>query len=317
MLVPAGLAALALAVAPNVYADSTFTWTGAGASATWSIPGNWGGIAPGEGETVDLDFPATACTPECATTTDDLANLTVGTLSLANKIVREEPRELGSPPPFGPPQPSSYSIGGTAPLKLTEGIDVTAVATGSGAGVRSSLTRIDSPIVLGGTNLWSLGSYVSLASTGPVTGAYPLDITANGDYLQLEGHEEVGPLTVTEGHITMGNQNADGNLNGIDEEPVLLHESSLFGHGSVGPLTLTNGYLYVGFPGFGGDLHVKGALTLTGSTSVEFDLPGLQGPTPRIVTDGVANLGSATLRIGELCPTPGTVFTLVEAADGV
>ncbi len=314
---PAWLAVLALTVAPSSYANSTFAWTGAGGSLTWSTPGNWGGSAPGEGETVDLAFPAAACTPECASTKDDLANLTVGTLSLANKIVLEESQGPGSPPPPGPPRPSSYDISGTTPFTLTEGIDVVTVATGSGTGVRSSPMRIDPPIVLGGANSWSLGSDVGLALTRAITGPYPLDITAHRDTLQMEAHEEVGPLTVTEGWVSIGESNVDGDLNGVDKEPVLLNESSLFGHGSVGPLTLTNGYLYVGFPGFGGDLHVNGALTLSGTTSVEIHPAAPPEATPRIITQGAANLGSATLRIGVQCPTPGTVFTLVEASGGV
>ncbi len=191
------------------------------------------------------------------------------------------------------------------------------VATGSGTGVRSSSMRIDPPIVLGGANSWSLGSDVSLALTRAITGPYPLDITAHRDTLQMEGHDEVGPLTVTEGWVSIGESNVDGDLNGIDEEPVLLNESSLFGHGSVGPLTLTSGYLYVGFPGLGGDLHVNGTLTLSGTTSVEIHPAATPGTTPRIITQGAANLGSATLRIGVQCPTSGTIFTLVEASGGV
>ncbi|MBN9517776.1 autotransporter-associated beta strand repeat-containing protein [bacterium] len=44
-------------------APATFTWTGAGANANWSTPGNWqGGVAP-SGAAIDLVFPAGAQRP--------------------------------------------------------------------------------------------------------------------------------------------------------------------------------------------------------------------------------------------------------------
>ncbi|TMK40921.1 MAG: hypothetical protein E6G56_05895 [Actinobacteria bacterium] len=307
-------AALLLCAAPNAGATTSFMWTG-GSGTNWSTAANWGGTAPAAADgTVDLTFPGTACTPACATTTDDIANLTVGTLTLANKVVASS----GGPPP--PPQsPSSYSVTGSQALTLTGGIDVVTSSTGSGTGVSSSPMDVSVPIVLGADNSWSLGADSSLGMPDAITGAHALNVALAGSFGMQS--VEVGPLTITgsggAAGVFFGAPGVDGDLNGTSGQPVNLSHVFLEERGTTGPLTFSDGYLLVGIPGFGGQLHTTGALTLSGATSVEFDEPPPGASSPEITTAGAANLGSATLRIAESCPSPGTVFTLVQAQGGI
>jgi hypothetical protein len=315
-----------LCVVPAANATSAFTWTGASSNAEpktpasnseWTTVANWNGVtAPATGETVDLSFPAAACTPACAEMLDDIPGLSVDTLTLEDTIVAS-PVQTGPP---GPPpistEPSSYSIAGTDALTLTGGIDVLTSTIGSGPGISSSPMQIAVPILLGAANSWSLASNTELALTKSITGAYPLDITNHGDSLELYGADEVGPLTITGGGVSIGTPNSEGDLNGGDQEPVTLNNAFLSGRGNIGPLNFNDGFILVGFPGFG-DLHIEGALTLSGDTRAEFERLQSGETATQITVEGAANLGSATLRLPEGCVAPGNVFTLLRAQGGI
>ncbi len=188
---------------------------------------------------------------------------------------------------------------------------------GEGEGTASSPLTIDVPIVLTGSNSWSLGTFLGL--NGGITGIFPLDVSMGAGTLGLNEATEVGPVGVTgEGHyyprLTIG---AGNDLNGIDREPVSLHDASLIASGTVGPLTIDNGELV---PGWASPeqpapvLHVEGALKLEGHVAVYYE-PGV-GSGIRVA--GAADIGSARLEIAERClPAPGTAFTLLEAQGRV
>ena len=90
------VAFVALAVGPAASGAADHTWSGAGAAplqtGSWSDPANWSaGPGPTNGETIGaLTFPplsdpacdSTSPTVACGRGTNDLTNLTVGTLAI-------------------------------------------------------------------------------------------------------------------------------------------------------------------------------------------------------------------------------------------
>lgn len=323
---PSVIAALAviLVTAPGAAAAPvTLTWSGRGGE--WSEKGNWaGGEAPGEvGEPVDLDFPLSACEPDprgCPTSTDDLAGLTVETVTLESRDVASTPTGPGGPVLLGP-GPASYSVNGGEALTLMGGVVVHTTEEGTGTGLAGSGgTTLDLPLVLGAPNSWSVGPAPGgLNVWGTVTGHYPLAVTlADNDQLDLVGDADVGPITIT-GHsaVFFGGTEANGDLNGTDGEPVEVKGGSLWGGGRVGPLTLEGAGLEPGFPGSGGKLEVNGALSLDGASNFTIEENPAHKTPEELTVAGQAQLGSAKLTVLEACVEPGSTFTLVRAQGGV
>ncbi len=313
--------ALVLALAPGAGA-APLTWSGLGGQ--WSEKANWaGGETPGEaGQPVDLDFPLSACAPDplaCPATTDDLAGLTVGTVTLESRDVAFTPKEPGETANLDP-GPASYLVKGNDALTLMEGVVVHNTEEGAGQGLAGAgATTLELPLVLGAANSWSVGPAPgALDLWGTVTGAFPLDVSlGESDPLELAGDTDVGPITITgDSEVSFGGPEADGDLNGTDREPVDLKGSSLSGAGRVGPLTLEGAGVEPGFPGSGGKLEVNGDLSLDSASKLTIeDNPA--DKTREITATGHAQLGSAGLTVYEACVEPGSTLTLVRAEGGV
>jgi hypothetical protein len=333
---------LLLMIAASASAGAqTFKWTdgiGSGGpepgNGVWSQPSNWSsGTAPSGGP-VNLDFPVEACVAPfygCPPAEDDVAGLEVGTLAIANRIVRIPSAPAGppAPPPPHEPPPATYALKGTQTLRLREGIDVETTSEGEGEGLESAGgTSVAMPLVLTGPNNWVVGRKAgggeelpgaALNLIGSLSGEEPLTVLLGaGDSLQIEAPAEVGPIAIEGGgYMTFGTPSGGGDLNGLDGARVGLHDVSLSGAGTTGPLTVDGGSLDVGFPGNAGTVTVNGELALTAGTVVYMEEPSRVTGLPARVLARSAALGNATLYIGEGCPAPGTSFTLVEGREGV
>jgi hypothetical protein len=318
------LAAMLASASGAAAAPVTLTWSGLGGQ--WSEKANWaGGEAPGEAvEPVDLDFPLSACNPApfgCPATTDDLAELTVGTVTLESRVVAFTPKEPSQPgePVHLEPGPASYFLKGQQPLTLMDGIVVHNIEEGTGQGLAGNGgTTLDMPLELGAANSWSVGPAPGgLDLWGTVTGHYPLTVALAGGGLDFAADTDVGPITIS-GHsgVSFGGPEANGDLNGSDGERVVLKGGSLQGGGRVGPLTLEGAGVEPGFPGSGGKLEVNGNLSLdSASNFVIEDNPN--GKTREVTATGDAQLGSARLTLFEACVEPGATITLLQAQGGV
>jgi hypothetical protein len=295
---------------PAVAANDSFTWDGV--STDWSVAASWGGTAPSASDgVVDLTFPASACMgtfeyTECPVTTDDIPNLTVGTLSLADITDASSSATMPLVPGGG-----SYEVLGSDALTLDGGIDVPTTALGSGNGVMGlGTTGINVPIVLGAANSWSLGPHVSLSVGGDITGSFPLAISGDSDALiALGAPVEVGLMTISDTVVVVGGfspSDPPGDLNGVDAQPVTLDDSVLDGNAAVGQLTMDGGELNFG-------VLTAASINLSGSTQVNDELQPA-GAAPDLTSSGAVNLASAELAVSDDgCEPSGTVTTLVQA----
>jgi hypothetical protein len=317
-------AAPGLSGAPSsaVTATPLFVWQGAG-PFNWSEGANWqGGHAPAPSDgAVDLEFPLGACRPEprlCDATTDDLAGLTLDTLTLAGVTVR-----YPNAAPPAEPRPAAYSVAGTEPLKLAGGIDAQIGEEGTGGGVEGATVSVEGPLELTAANDWAVGPGDGgvLQIGGSVTGRHPLEVQLLGqDSLELPAEVETGPITIAgtpgaPGRVSIG---AGSEVNAGDRQPLSLEDLTLYGSGTIGPLTLDSAGVRVGEGSPGGDLRVNGDLTFAGRSAVDLAVPAADGQrSDRVIVHGSAELGGATLQLAEGCPTPGHTYTMLEAEAGI
>jgi hypothetical protein len=317
--------AVTLSLAASAAATpATFTWAGVDAHTLWSEGVAWeGAMAPTAADgPIDLDFPLSACGQDmrgCPTTTDDVNGLTLGTLTLASRVIGFTPKTPFEPPP-AEPAPESYTIDASGPLTLVEGIDVVNTEAGSGIGIASTGgTIIKAPIVLGADNVWSIGPAPGggLNVWGPVSGDHRLTISLAQAQLELAESTDVGPLVITgPGNVVFGGL-AGADLNGSDGEPVEVRDASLNGSGVLGELTLRDAFMRVGFAGGPGAVHVSGDAAFDHASSIYFENPSPPASRSILLVSGHLEIGSAQLVLYANCPSPGTTFTLVEAAGGV
>jgi hypothetical protein len=295
---------------------NSYSWMGLSPFGDgWSVESNWAGCRPAPSGTVGtLTFPAAACLPGCADSTDDVpglvaSNLDVGSINLGGGV-------------------AGYSLGSTGGtgLTLTSGL----VTSGPGG------TSIGLPITLGGPNTWTIGGGVEIY--GNLSGSpQPLAMSISGG-LNIDGaSNEVGDVTIAgPGGVQLGNGPVNArptsDLNGADGHTVTVDNATLAGAGTVGPLSINGGTLIPGFdpscpsdsPCNPGALRVDGSMALASASVVFSDLtPGTGSPTPgqdypQVATTGTASLGGASLSLSADCnQTPGTTYTLVSANDGV
>ncbi len=320
------LACLGMVAAPAAGATPLFVWHGTG-PFNWSEGSNWqGGHAPAAtAGTVNLEFPLSDCQSApraCDATTEDLAGLTLGTLTLDGITVRFPAFGSHETPP-AEPAPAAYTVAGTKPLKLAGGIDADIAEEGSGAGVEAATVAVAAPLELTAANVWTVGPGDGgiLQIAGPVTGRHPLDVQLRGaNSLELPGEVETGPILVAgrPGSTARLSIGQGSQINATNREPVRLQDVSLYGSGDLGPLTLDGGELRVGEDAPGGDLHINGGLTLEGSATLAAVMPAADHDRAySAIVHGRAELGSATLALTEGCPVAGDSYTLLEAEDGL
>lgn len=317
---------------PSAAQATDFTWTGGGMSPNWSVPANWGGLAP-SGTVGALSFPATAGHQAgfCAAT-DDVSGLSASSLGITVGVSAP-----GTAPPCG------YSINATpgTALTLRSGLSVTLDNPGNLTSYAEQGPEIRLPIVLGGPNTWTIGANTDVAGNiSGVSQGLTIDIPPRGGNLYLQGtSNEVGPVTINGqpssstnvflGTLPPGGGSfGPGDLNGSDRNSVALAGSvQLSGAGRIGPLSATAGSsLQPGNgPGDAATLAVQGPLTLDSTASVQYPFltPGGGAPVagtdyPTITSAGAAALGGARLVLTADCNQAlGTTYTLVNATGGV
>ena len=318
--------ALGLAPASAAAASPLFVWHGKG-PYNWSEPANWQGAhapAPADGA-VNLEFPLSDCSQAprlCDATTDDIAGLTLNTLTLAGISVSfplPGPHEL----PPAEPRPAAYSVQGTKPLKLAGGIEADIGDEGTGIDGEGATVAVDTPLELTAANTWTVGPGAggALQIAGSLTGRHPLNVTLLGaDSLELPAEVETGPIDIAgvpgvPARVSIG---SGSEINAGDAEPIRLQDATLEGSGAIGPLKLESAAVRVGEVSPGGDLRVEGDFALEGRSEFDIGVPGSDPKrTHRLIVQGSAELGGAALKISEGCPTVGETYTLLEADEGV
>jgi hypothetical protein len=298
----------------------TYTWTGAAAKKAvspndeWSDGANWkGGKAPTASAPVDLAFASFLCptkTPACSTGHNDIAGLTVQTLTITSKAGKSATSD-----------PSLFLSGDA--LTLMGGIDATTKLPKKGNVYLPDLA-VDLPIQLGVDQTWKL-SGAQVAFLAPVTGSFNLtfafqddggvDFDVSGNDVASVTASGLGSLFVAPGFSL----NADGN-------PVTVDGSLLYDVGTIGPLVTSGADVAVGNLGSPyGTMQVEGGATFDGASEIElYDLTAGSGtPTPgtdypQILTTGTTSLGSIGLDVFADCDLPlGTTYTLLDASGGV
>jgi hypothetical protein len=289
-------ATAALLLLPAVAgASSTFTWNGT--RSAWAEGAAWeGGIAPsGTVGTLTfpsaaLNFPGAACTTSPFTScpaANNISGLTVGTL------------EMGE----------GYELSGDGITLGAGGLSVSQSSPDNGDTVRL-------PITLGAAQTWNLtghggvwGGFPSLDLTEPLTGtgdALTIAIN-NGGILDLEGNNEVGPITITSsgtktgqsayenGDVYLLSQSPDANLNAADGNTVSLTNTGLDLTAEtvgLGPLTSTNSDLSIGNGGENKTTMLDARSATFNSTSAITSLINETGVS-QLISTGPITLGGA------------------------
>ncbi|HWE68014.1 MAG TPA: Ig-like domain-containing protein [Acidimicrobiales bacterium] len=285
----------------------TFTWTGADAASQsvpglWSDGGNWsGGVAPQAPGPFNLSFPA--CSGLCENTQNDIAGLTVGTLSVLSG--------------------DFYQITGD-PFTLDN-----VVASGPFA--------VGPQFQLGTSSTWSISganTVVYLDDNQPVTGPGSIDITlSDGALLNTAGFSVAGSITVNGADpsitpssngliVQRGNGTSPWSVSNVEyyEWNTGANSSSAPASGS---LTLHHADLEM-FPNaaapgatattFG---NVAGNVTADSSSTLGFNQGGNGSILPALTASGTITLGSANLVIYAGCPHDNSSYLVIQAAEGI
>jgi hypothetical protein len=261
---------------------STDTWTGA-IDGNWSTNSsgstNWSGNVPVNGDS--LVFPAGA---NHLTNVDDIANLTVGTVSFSGAT-------------------GGYNLGGSNPLTISSGVTASNTA---------GINTMNMPIVLGATQAFTVGSGAQLNVGGVVSGSAGL-VTAGAGTLDLLGADSYnGGTTVSTGTLLV-----DGSIGAVS-----LAGGTLGGTGTVGTVTATAGTLSPGGVNNPGVINAS-AVTLNSSTTFHALLGGTtpgNGPNnySQLKANGAVNLGGTTLNATISFPvTTNVSFTLIQATGTI
>ena len=241
-------------------------WTGA-SGTSWTTAGNWlSGIIPGQGSNVLFNSSSTA---NLATVLD--ANFNIGALTVIN--------------PAGP-----VSIGGANSLAVTNGIAML---------FASQNLDITAPVVLGGSQTWSVSNSLTLSASGGVSGSAGLTVNGGGTVSLGGTNTYTGATTISAGTLTIsgaGQLGSGSYAAAITDNGVFNYNSSasqvLFGvvsgPGTVsvngsGALTLSATNTYSGATIVsGGALTIGGAGKLGGGTYAA-----------AITNNGILNYGSS------------------------
>ncbi len=237
-----------------INAATTFAWTGLGADANWTTPGNWSGGAPLAGST--LIFGA-GVTQKTATN-----NFAAGTLFAAIRF-----------------QDSGYIINGNN-LKLSAGVSSTSTAGGT--------DTVALPIALTATETFNIAGTTLIDITGAISGTlFGITKTGAGTLaFNSPGNTYTGPTTVSGGMLQL---NASNQI--VDTTSVTVNLGATFnlnGHDeTITNLTLTGGNVNTGV----GALTLSGNITsiATSSAATISGLLNMGGATPTLtVNNGTA-----------------------------
>src|SRR4051812_44908440 len=90
-----GILIAAAALCSHAAHASTFTWTGGGANPSWTLPANWGGVAPSPGDALLFDGANTTNVNNFAASTTFLG-ITFGAVA-GSFTLTGNPFTLGTP----------------------------------------------------------------------------------------------------------------------------------------------------------------------------------------------------------------------------
>ncbi len=270
---------------------STFTWSGADASAStpndnWSDPNNWvGGVAPTSEAGDSLYFP-TGLTGAALNSNDDISGG-----SFASLIIGD----------------TGYTIAST------QGYGVTLSGT-IDASQASGSSTLSLPVAFGTTagTVMVDNTAAALAMGGVVTGSAGLTKQGSG-VLDLSGtNTYTGDTTVAAGNLLV-----DGTV-----DPVVVSSgATLGGVGTVGSIATTAATVSPGDSStLTGILTDSGALTLDSSSNFDVTINGTSVGTQydQLAAGGVVNLANATLNVstGSFIPVAGQAFIIVNNTSG-
>ena len=336
-------AALMAATAAGATTVTSYTWTGASASATlgdWSLPSNWSGGAAPSGSVGTLTFPDLSANSACTTTpqteacyvsTDNVPGIGASGLDFTQST-------------------GAYFIGSAGGASL--GIGSGGISA-TGATSRDSLNV---PLQLTANQVWTVSKSTELTIAGGIsaapgqTPAPTLGVTLSGQsVLGLGGPVETGGFTATgatasdtgnqayrNGLVAIGNPSVVGDLNGSGSgASVAVTDVAFLGAGTTGPLTATGGAVMAGYGS-----KAPGTLAIAGRAAFDshsvLDLTITQSGTApgtdysQLDASGTVNLGGVGLQVASgydapptppatsptpVCTTPamGTTYTLVSA----
>ena len=271
---------------------STFTWSGADASAStpndnWSDPNNWvGGVAPTSEAGDSLYFP-TGLTGAALNSNDDISGG-----SFASLIIGDTGYTIASTQGYG--------------VTLSGAIDATQ-ASGS--------STLSLPVAFGTTagTVTVDNTAAALAMGGVVTGSAGLTKQGSG-VLDLSGtNTYTGGTTVAAGNLLV-----DGTVAGA---VAVSSGATLGGVGTVGSIATTAATVSPGDSStLTGILTDSGALTLDSSSNFDVTINGTTVGTnyDQLAAGGAINLANATLNVstGSFIPVAGQQFIIVNNTSG-
>jgi autotransporter-associated beta strand protein len=279
-------------------AAATRTWSGLGADALWSTPGNWvGSLIPAA--TNDLIFPSSS---KLATVNNYLG--------AAHSIT------------FGV---GGYSISG-ATMVLTNGVNATN-ATGANVlasavtlGANQSFTNLNvgTQLIFVTLDLAGRGATFRGAGTNQVANAV-FDTVGGGGITNLGA----GIFLLTGSNTFSGPTALSAGTNVINgfhrRSPITWTGGTLAGTGHLGQVTASGAAARQLTPGFGGTGIIEASnLVLNSSVTLAMQINGTNAGVDHdqiIVTNGDLTVGSATLNLAflaSLSPSFGTPFTLIK-----
>jgi len=227
------------------------TWAGP-SSPSWTTAGNWlAGIIPGPGSNVLFNSSSTA---NLATVLN--ANFNVGALTVLN--------------PAG-----AVSIGGANALAITNGIAMS---------FASQNLSISAPVVLGGSQTWTVTNTLTLSASGGVSGTAGLTV-AGGGTVSLGGtNTYTGTTTITAGTLIISGAGQLGS-GGLYAAPIV--DNGIFSYNSSASQTLS------GVVSGTGPLTVSGSGMLTLSSTNTYS-GGTTITGGALTIGGAGQLGSGT-----------------------
>ena len=256
---------------------AALTWTG-GTDGNWSTAANWStATVPTTGDS--LIFPAGAAH---LANTDDLAGLTV----------------------------SSITFNGTSGGYTLAGTDALTVSSGVNASNTAGTNTISLPLVLGGSQSFTVASGSQLDVSGVIGGTSALTKDGLGT-LDLSGtNVYAGGTTVVDGTLLV-----DGTIGSV-----ILSGGTLGGIGTTGTITATNGFIS---PGNGPGVLHSASVTMNSSTVFKADINGTtpgnsNGDYDQLNVTGTVNLGGASLNatLG-FTPALGNSFDIIQATGAI
>ena len=266
----AAAASLQIDVAGNlnlVVGGNIQTWTGA-SDASWTTAGNWlSGTTPGPGSNVLFNSSSAG---NLATVLN--ANFNIGALTILN--------------PSG-----AVSIAGANTLAITNGISMSSA---------SQNLSIAAPMVLGGSQTWTVTNTVTLTANGGVSGNAGLTV-AGGGVVSLGGtNTYTGPTTISAGALAISGV---GKLGGSGSYAAAIVDNGVLNYNSSANQSLSgvvsgSGTLMLNGPGtltFSGTNTYSGVTTISGGALTIGGAGKLGGGTysAAIFDNGVLNYNSS------------------------